>query len=182
MFHSFAELSFFNSVVSLGEDFYGCLGLSYLIIPKQVYSIGGGSFRNNPTMRRMHIMGCITYLGQNSWTNNNMELIEFCNTGEMQFTTNPTQSDSANNMVFGYIRGSSNNIITANNPCKVVLHSLTPPLLTGRSHFYSTSYYAIYVPDSAVDTYKAAAKWSTYASKILPLSEYPNPSELLGEV
>lgn len=182
MFHSFAELSFFNSVVSLGEDFYGCLGLSYLIIPEQVYSIGVGAFRNNPTMRSMHVKGCITYLGTSSWTNNNMELIEFCNTGEMQFTTNPTQSDSTNNMVFGYIRGSSNNIITAKNPCKVVLHSLMPPLLTGRNHFYSTSYYAIYVPDSAVDTYKAAAKWSTYASKILPLSEYPNPSELLGEV
>ena len=128
----------------------------------------------------MHIKGNITSLGTTCWTNNNMTLIEFCGTGSMKFTTNESQADSYNNYVFGYIKGSSNNIITSSNPVKIVIHSTTPPLLTGRNHFYSTSYYAIYVPDSVVDTYKAAAKWSTYASKILPLSEYPNPSELLG--
>jgi hypothetical protein len=30
----------------------------------------------------------------------------------------------------------------------------------------------IYVPDSSVDAYKAAENWSTYASRIYPLSEY----------
>ena len=33
----------------------------------------------------------------------------------------------------------------------------------------------IYVPDDLVDTYKAASNWSTYASQIKPISDYPLP-------
>ena len=43
----------------------------------------------------------------------------------------------------------------------------------GRSVFVGCSALtAIYVPDSLVDSYKAATNWSSYASEIKPLSEY----------
>lgn len=35
------------------------------------------------------------------------------------------------------------------------------------------SNHVYYVPDNLVDTYKAAANWSTVASKILPMSQLP---------
>ena len=50
-----------------------------------------------------------------------------------------------------------------------VLHNPTPPSCGGNS---IGSVSAIYVPDEAVDTYKAASRWSIHASKIYPISEY----------
>lgn len=54
----------------------------------------------------------------------------------------------------------------------------TPSMVTGRASAFSSSLIAtsetegyIYVPDSLVDTYTANSVWSTYASKIKPLSE-----------
>jgi len=50
-----------------------------------------------------------------------------------------------------------------------VLHNTTPPTC-GNNSIGSVS--AIYVPNEAVDTYKAASRWSMHASKIHPISEY----------
>ena len=49
-----------------------------------------------------------------------------------------------------------------------IMHPTTPPSV-GR---FDTAPTAIYVPDDSVDAYKAADKWSAYASVIHPLSEY----------
>ena len=50
-----------------------------------------------------------------------------------------------------------------------VLHNPTPPTCGSNAINYVSS---IYVPDEAVDTYKAASRWSSHASKIHPISEY----------
>ena len=57
----------------------------------------------------------------------------------------------------------------ANGIGTFILHNPTPPTC-GNNSLNQVS--AIYVPDEAVDTYKAASKWSSHASKIHPLSEY----------
>lgn len=54
----------------------------------------------------------------------------------------------------------------------VICRATTPPTLAFANAFSNTNNCSIYVPDSAVDDYKAATNWSTYASKIKPLSEY----------
>ena len=53
--------------------------------------------------------------------------------------------------------------------CTIVCRALTPPVLGGQVVFTPSS---IYVPDESVEAYKGATGWSTYASKIKPLSEY----------
>lgn len=53
-----------------------------------------------------------------------------------------------------------------------VILATTPPALSGNRMFSSGSTPTIYVPDEAVDAYKSATNWSTWASKIRPLSEY----------
>ena len=51
---------------------------------------------------------------------------------------------------------------------KVTMLGTTPPSIT--SNNFSNSRY-FYVPASALDTYKSASVWSSYASYILPIPE-----------
>ena len=52
------------------------------------------------------------------------------------------------------------------NMLQVVAYSETPPTLSSDSHAFDGSTCKIYVPLSAVDTYKTATGWSKYASRI----------------
>lgn len=54
---------------------------------------------------------------------------------------------------------------------KIVMRGATPPTITTDA-IPKNSGLIIYVPDSAVDTYKQATNWSQYADIIKPLSEY----------
>lgn len=53
---------------------------------------------------------------------------------------------------------------------ELIIKRSTPP--TVRS-FGQAPFSKIYVPDDAVETYKTTSPWSTYASRIYPMSEYP---------
>ena len=54
---------------------------------------------------------------------------------------------------------------------QIRLKAATPPAITSNT-FTATAEF--YVPDDAVDTYKAASGWSDYASRIHPMSECPS--------
>ena len=57
----------------------------------------------------------------------------------------------------------------------VICRAVTPPSLgTGNNSFgdRAVNRINVYVPDESVDTYKAAARWSAFATKIHPISEY----------
>lgn len=59
----------------------------------------------------------------------------------------------------------------------VIIHATTPPSLGFASFKDGTTKqlnntWRAYVPDEAVDAYKAHSSWSAWASRILPLSEY----------
>ena len=53
-----------------------------------------------------------------------------------------------------------------------ICRNVTPPTLGGEVFGSTNAALSIYVPDSAVDTYKAATGWDALASRIKPLSEY----------
>lgn len=55
----------------------------------------------------------------------------------------------------------------------LVINNTTPPTLGSEAFRGTPSTMSIYVPDSAVDTYKAASGWSSYESRIKPMSELP---------
>jgi hypothetical protein len=70
---------------------------------------------------------------------------------------------------------------TSSEPCKIAALILRPTSLvklTSTSTFNycwiktETDKGFVYVPDDLVDTYKSATNWTTFASKIKPLSEY----------
>ena len=56
------------------------------------------------------------------------------------------------------------------NTINIVLEGTTPP--EGNANFSSIVEEGIYVPDEAVNTYKASTLWSDVAEKIHPISEY----------
>lgn len=58
------------------------------------------------------------------------------------------------------------------NLVEVIMEPTTPPTF-GANVFIGCALTSIYVPDASVDAYKAATNWSTYASKIKPISERP---------
>lgn len=53
----------------------------------------------------------------------------------------------------------------------IVFKSTNPPSLNANA-FGLPSSCKIYVPDDSIDAYKTATNWSTWASRIRPLSEY----------
>ena len=64
--------------------------------------------------------------------------------------------------------------ISCTNLACIVSLPTTPPTLEGTNSIESIpTDCVIYVPDASVDAYKGATNWSTYADRILPLSEYP---------
>ena len=53
----------------------------------------------------------------------------------------------------------------------IIIEAVTPPTL-GWKALTDTNNCTIYVPDESVEAYRTATNWSTYASRIKPLSEY----------
>ena len=54
---------------------------------------------------------------------------------------------------------------------ELIIKRSTPPTVSIMGQFPSTT--KIYVPDEAVSTYKSTSPWSSYASRIYPISQYP---------
>lgn len=52
-----------------------------------------------------------------------------------------------------------------------IINASTPPTLTNADAFDQTNNCPIYVPAESVDTYKAASRWSTYASRIFAIGD-----------
>ncbi len=61
-----------------------------------------------------------------------------------------------------------------NGLTSLIFESLTPATIVGSSGFDSTNNCPIYVPASAVDTYKEAEGWSQYADRIFSIMELTN--------
>jgi hypothetical protein len=70
----------------------------------------------------------------------------------------------------------------------VLINVSTPPTITGNnstssntllSYLFGNLSVIVYVPDAAVNTYKAADKWSSFENNIKGLSEY-NEASILG--
>lgn len=66
----------------------------------------------------------------------------------------------------------SNSLTYLGGGCVVIFRGVNPPIFPTNN--ITNAITAIYVPDSAVDTYKGATNFESVANKIKPLSEY-NP-------
>jgi hypothetical protein len=55
----------------------------------------------------------------------------------------------------------------------IEMESETPPTLAAYTFYNASPAFVVYVPDVAVDTYREATNWNSYADKILPVSQKP---------
>lgn len=61
--------------------------------------------------------------------------------------------------------------------CTFICKAVVPPVIAGNGYVGYAPFSEMYVPDESVNAYKVAASWSTYASKIKPMSMFVNSNE-----
>ena len=151
--------------------FRGCTSLPSLYLGK-VTSIGGQAFD-----------GCTSFtVDVNAPNLTTLATYAFRNTAITSFVA-PILSEITSNALYGcknltLVDLTDVTSIAANAfyGCSaleaVVIRATTPPTLASTNAFTSTNNCPFYVPDEAVEAYKAATNWKSYATRIKPLSEY----------
>ncbi len=135
-----------NNVTSIGAAaFERCTGLTSVTIPNSVTSIGNDAFSYCSGLTAVTIPNSVTSIGNYAFN--------YC-TG-LTSVTIPNSVTSIGEGAFAYCYGLTS----------VTIEAETPPTL-GNSVFTSTNNCPIYVPCNAVNTYKTASKWNSYADRI----------------
>ena len=128
--------------------FQGLTKLHYASIGN-VKTIGDNSFNGCTSLHSIVWSKYIKTIGANAFKNTNVER-----------TILPETLTSIGDGAF----------YGCSNMYEVVLNGSTPPTLSSDSHAFDGSTCTIYVPSSAVDTYKTATGWDKYASRIMPIN------------
>lgn len=150
-----------NGVTSIGENaFDGCIGLTNITIPNSVTSIGDYAFYNCSKLTSVTIPDGMTSIGKSV----------FYGCSELTNIVIPYNITSIKGGGFRNCSGLKN----------IKMSSITPPALTSTA-FTDSPIEKIIVPKSAINAYKSAAGWSTYADKIVyevDSSDIPDTSNL----
>ena len=166
-----------NSVTRIGGSaFNNCSGLTGdLVIPNSVTSIGSSAFRN-----------CSGLTGSLTIPNSVTSMGEYAFSGCSGFTGNLTIPNSVTIIDYSAFSGCSGLTGTLTIPnsvtsigqsafmnCSglsdVMLLGTTPPTLLG-NYTFNGSVCPIYVPYESLNDYKTAANWSSYQSRIFPMT------------
>lgn len=139
-----------NSVTSISDDaLRQCHSLTSVTIGSGVTTIGVCSFYICTSLRSINIPNSVTSIG--GWA--------FAECSSLTSVTIGSGVTSISEHAFYYCSGLTS----------VTCLGTTPPRL-GYDAFYSTNNCPIYVPTSSVNAYKTATNWSTYASRIQPIT------------
>ena len=135
-----------NSVTSLQDIFSGCTNLTNITIPNSVTTIGNSTFYYCSSLTNITIPNTVTSIG----------IQAFFHCEGLTNITIPNTVTSIDSNAFYYCTGLTS----------VTVQATTPPTLGASAFNNNASGRKIYVPSASVDTYKAAANWSTYAADI----------------
>lgn len=140
-----------DSVRTVGNNaFRGCTQLSFINLPNYLTTLGTYAFRDSLNFSSINIPVTLTYVPEGCFLNcDGLSDVELPNTVTV-----------IGNDAFRECSG----LYT------VRIHALTPPTLGSNVFLNVNTNFKILVPPSAVDTYKQASGWSTYASKIYPIT------------
>lgn len=158
-----------NSVTSIGGSaFDSCSELTNIAIPDSVTSIGRMAFANCSKLTSITIPNSVTSMGRGPFGNcskltsatigNGMTSIidhMFTMCGELTSITIPDSVTSIGDYAFS----------SCNKLKKVIVKATSVPTLDSSS--FPNSIEKIVVPKSAINAYKAASNWSSYADKIV---------------
>ena len=167
---AFTELVYFSKITAL--NFRECTNLASVAIPEKITSIGMSNFYHC-ALTSIDIPTQVTSLESYSFASNPLTTLTlheglitigsraFLNNSQLSSVVIPSSVTSMGDMCFAGCTGMT----------EMILSRTTPPTLG--SNAFATSTFTIYVPDSAVATYKAASSWSSYASRVKGISERP---------
>jgi len=135
-----------DCITSIGTSaFTRFSGLTNVIIPNSVSGIETNAFSRCYSLSSVTIPNSVTSIGGSAF--------RYCS-GATSISIGNGITNIKNYAFAG-----------CTNLTSVTIYAATPPTL-GIGAFDNTNNCIIYVPSSAVDTYKAASGWSTYASRI----------------
>lgn len=184
--NTYADYVLPDGTTTLRSEMFRSWGIRNLTIPSTVTTVGRYSFARigsstyplekinwlaaNPTMADINsYIYQYTYFGNGDLDNFLPSGCTFI--GAHWFNT----AYFDNNLVI--VPARINNIKSSNtnfnNITEIEFRSTTPPTLSYASLGGSSATYPIYVPDSAVETYKGATNWISLASRIKKISERP---------
>ena len=145
------DVNFPSGITSIADySFQNCYGLTSVTIPDSVTSIGLQSFQGCYRLILISIPSLVTSIG--------MAAFQSCS--GLTSVIIPSGVTSIGNFAFRF----------CSRLTSLACLATTPPVL-GNYVFDDTNNCPIYVPAESVEAYKAAANWSTYASRIQAISE-----------
>ena len=145
-----------NNVTTIDDDaFAHCTSLSSITIPDSVTSIGIQAFQFCTSLSSITIPDSVTSIGYTAFTR--CDNLTDCLIGN-----GVTVISSG---VFQACSGLTN-VTIGSGVTSIGENATTPPSLSNLAFYNASNTFIIYVPSSAVDTYKAASGWSDYASRI----------------
>ena len=137
-----------DGVTTIGNSaFSGCSKITSITIPDSVTEIGNAAFSSCSSLTNITIPDNVTSIGNSAFY-------------------------GCNNMINVTIARNATTIgwrafYNCSNLNKIYCRSIIPPNLKLETFRYISANARIYVPRNSVDTYKTAANWSDYASKIV---------------
>lgn len=171
---SFKEFQYFTGVTSLTSNAMNGAKFEYLILPSSLVTINNYALQSLTNLKEIIVPASVTTMGADIFRQcSNLKSAVFLG----NITTFSRTCYQATSLTFVDINSVGTISYNAFQQCTalvtVIIRSTTPPTLNpSYTPHIAVQADVIYVPDSAVDTYKAANLWSNYASKIHPMSEY----------
>jgi hypothetical protein len=154
-----------------GDSFRGCTALTAMNA-KNLTSLGAYAFQGCSSLKAIDL-GAVTSIGNNTFANcvalENLELknVTTLNTYTFMGCSVLAKVDASNLTSIGIYAFAACPALKA-----FICRTEVPPTLSSTNAFQNTTNCIFYVPDEAVDAYKEATNWSSFASRIKPLSEY----------
>lgn len=173
-----------DSVVTIsGSAFYGCSALTSVSIPSGVTSISTSAFRNDNSLSSITVDANNTVYDSR---NNCNAIINTSTNTLIQGCKNTTIPDTVTTIGdYAFLQCTGLTSITipssvttigdgAFESCRyltgITIENTTPPtLVNANSVFRNTNNSPIFVPYSAVETYKNMTPWSSFADRIRPI-------------
>ena len=165
-----------DTVTTIGSYvFYRCNALTSMTIPDSVTTIGSNLFNGCKSLSSVTLSNSLSYLNVYTFHScsgltsiiipdsvTNIGTGAFYGCSGLTSMTIPSGTTSIGDQAFR-----SCSALTG-----MTVNAVNPPTL-GANVFTDTNDCPIYVPAESVEAYKTAQRWSTYASRIKPLSQKP---------